>query len=169
MAMPVTSWQGVVLGDPLYKPFRHFSGSGVKQDGDIEYRALRAAALEWKTDPRERQKQVEKASERMKSGVLAEATGLELLQRGDPAGAAQWFRTAKGYYERSEDKLRQNFHLISIDRTANRKDLAIRGLRDAQLLYGPIPEAEALKGWLDILDPPPPPPDPTKAPVVNQP
>jgi uncharacterized protein (TIGR03790 family) len=169
MAMPVTSWQGVVLGDPLYKPFRHFSGRGVKQDGDIEYRALRAAALEWKTDPQERQKQVEKASERMKSGVLAEATGLELLQRGDSAGAAPWFRTAKGYYERSEDKLRQNFHLISIDRTANRKDLAIRGLRDAQLLYGPIPEAEALKSWLDILDPPPPPPDPTKVPAVNQP
>ena len=65
----------------------------------------------------------------------------------------------------TEDKLRQDFHLIAIDRAANRKDLAVRGLRDAQTRYGPIPEAEALKGWLDILDPPPPPPaDPTKAP-----
>jgi uncharacterized protein (TIGR03790 family) len=169
MAMPVTSWQGVVLGDPLYRPFRHFDGGGMKQDGDIEYRALRAAAIEWKTDPRERGKQLEKAAERMKSGVLAESVGLDLLQQGDPGVAAQWFRTAKAYYAKTEDKLRGDFNLISLDRTANRKDLAVRGLRDAQLFYGPIPESDALKGWLDILAPPPPPPaDPTKVPAVNK-
>jgi uncharacterized protein (TIGR03790 family) len=169
MAMPVTSWQGVVLGDPLYRPFRHFDGGGMKQDGDIEYRALRAAAIEWKIDPRERGKQLEKAAERMKSGVLAESVGLDLLQQGDPGVAAQWFRTAKAYYAKTEDKLRGDFNLISLDRTANRKDLAVRGLRDAQLFYGPIPESDALKGWLDILDPPPPPPaDPTKMPAVNK-
>jgi hypothetical protein len=74
------------------------------------------------------------------------------------------------YYAKTEDKLRGDFHLISIDRTANRKDLAVRGLRDAQMFYGPIPESDALKGWLDILDPPPPPPaDPTKVPAANKP
>jgi len=170
MAMPVTSWQGVVLGDPLYRPFRHFDGSGVKQDGDIEFRALRAAAFEWKNDPREREKQVENAAKRMKSGILAEAVGLGFVQRGDSGGAAPWFRKAKENYVNAEDKLREDFNLIAIDRAANRKDLAVRGLRDAQVRYGPIPEAEALKGWLDILDPPPPPPaDPTKVPVVKKP
>ena len=170
MAMPATSWQGVVLGDPLYRPCLHFSGSGVKQENDIPYRALRAAAIEWKSDPRERQKQLEKAAERMTSGVLAEAMGLDLLLLKDPSGAGQWFRTAKGYFAATEDKLRQEFHLVSIDRSANRKDLAIRGLRDAVARYGPVPEAEGLKGWLDILDPPPPPPaDPTKPPVVKKP
>jgi uncharacterized protein (TIGR03790 family) len=170
MAMPVTSWQGVVLGDPLYRPFLHFAGSGVKLEEDIPYRALRAAVIEWKDEPRERLKQLEKAAERMTSGILAEAVGLELLLGKDPSGAGQWFRTAKGHYAATEDKLRQEFHLISIDRTGNRKDLAIRGLREAGVRYGPIPEAEALKGWLDILDPPPPPPaDPTKAPVVKEP
>jgi uncharacterized protein (TIGR03790 family) len=170
MAMPVTSWQGVVLGDPLYRPFRHFGGGGMKQDGDIEFRALRAAAIQWKTDPRERAKQLEKAAERMKSGILAESIGLDLLQQGDSGGAGQWFRTAKTYYAKTEDKLRGDFNLISIDRTANRKDLAVRALRDAQMLYGPIPELDALKGWLDILDPPPPPPaDPTKGPAAIKP
>ena len=169
MAMPVTSWQGVVLGDPLYRPFRHFAGGGIKHDGDIEFRALRAAAIEWKTDPRERAKQLEKAAERMKSGVLAESIGLDLLEHRDAGGAAQWFRTAKSYYTKTEDKLRADFHLISIDRVANRKDLAVRGLRDAQMYYGPIPESEALKCWLDILDPPPPSSaDPTKVPAVNK-
>lgn len=170
MAMPVTSWQGVVLGDPLYQPFKHLNGSGSRQEADIGYRALAAAVIEWKNDPQERQKQLGNASERLHSGILAEALGLDLIERRDASGAAQWFRTAKGYFTKTEDKMRQDFHLITIDRAANHKDLAVRGLRDAQLFYGPIPEAEALKGWLDILDPPPPPPaDPTKGPVVRKP
>jgi len=169
-AMPVTSWQGVVLGDPLYRPFRHFDGTGTKQDADIEYRALRAATLQWATNPAERVAQLEKAADRMKSGVIEEALGLDFVRVGKTAEAAQAFRKAKDFYVKTEDKLRQDFHLITIDRTANRKDLAVKGLRDAQIRYGPIPEAEALKGWLDILDPPPPPPaDPTKAPPVQKP
>ncbi len=169
-AMPVTSWQGVVLGDPLYRPFRHLDGSGEKQEADIAYRALRAAVLQWGNDPLARVLQLEKASDRMKSGVLEEAVGLDYVRVGKTAEAAQAFRKAKDFYVKGEDKLRQDFHLISIDRTANRKDLAVKGLRDAQIRYGPVPEAEALKGWLDILDPPPPPPaDPTKAPPVQKP
>lgn len=169
-AMPVTSWQGVVLGDPLYRPYKHFDGTGVKHDQDIDFRALRAAVLEWKLDTQVRQNQLEKATDRMKSGVLAEAVALERLKRKDSGGAATWFRTAKTYYPKLDDKLRQDFQIISIDRSGNRKDLAVRGLRDALTLYGSIPEADALRGWLDILDPPPPPPaDPTKVPAVKQP
>jgi uncharacterized protein (TIGR03790 family) len=170
MAMPVTSWQGVVLGDPMYRPFIHLAGGGVKQEGDIPYRALRAAALEWRNNPLERQKQLEKASERMKSGVLAEALGLELLLLKDPAGASQWFSQAQVHYAAVEDKLRQDFHQAAIERGADRKAEAVRKLREAQTRYGAIPEADALKGWLDILDPPPPPPaDPTKTPDVKNP
>lgn len=154
MAMPVTSWQGIVLGDPLYRPFQHLSGTGVKQEADIEYRALRAAAVEWKEQPEERQKQLQKAAERMKRGVLAEAVGLDMVERKD-AAAVGWFRTARTHYVKAEDRLRQDFHTISLHRAAGRNDLAILGLRDAQVLYGPLPEAEALKGWLDILSPPP--------------
>jgi uncharacterized protein (TIGR03790 family) len=170
MAMPVTSWQGVVLGDPLYRPFRHIGGSGVKQESDIEYRALRAAGIEWKANLLERQKQIEQASGRLKSGVLAEAAGLELLERKETDKAADWFRTAKGWYPKDQDKLRQDFHLIGIDRAAGRKELAVRGLKEAVTAYATLPEALALRGWLDILDPPPPPPaDPTKAPPVKNP
>lgn len=170
MAMPVTSWQGVVLGDPLYRPFLRLDGSGVKQDDEIPFRALRAASIQWKNDPRERLKQLDKASERMSNGVLAEALGLEYLLLNDPSAAGRWFRTAKEHYPSDVDKLRQEINLISIERTANRKDVAIRSLRDALVRFGSIPESEALKGWLDILDPPPPPPaDPTKAPDLKKP
>lgn len=157
-AMPVTSWQGVVLGDPLYRPFKHLDGSGDLRPPDKDFRALRAAVLRWPDDAAERLKQLEQAAGRTRSGLLAEVVGLDLLQQGLPAEAVTRFRIAKGWYVRTEDKLRQDFHRIAIDRTANKKSLAVRGLRDAQLRYGTIPESEALKAWLDILEPPPPPP-----------
>jgi hypothetical protein len=68
-------------------------------------------------------------------------------------------------FVRAEDKLRQDFHLIAMDRKAGRRDLALRGLRDAQVKYGPIPGAEALAAWVLILDPPPPPAPPAIPPT----
>jgi uncharacterized protein (TIGR03790 family) len=158
MAMPVTSWQAVVLGDPLYRPFRHLNGSGETKNDDVDFRALRAAKIQWKTDSRERERQLEKASGRMRSGIVAEAIGLNLLERRDSITAANWFRTAKLYYNRTEDKLRQDLHLVAIDRTASRKDLALIGLRNAENRYGPISESAALKAWITLLTPPPPQP-----------
>jgi hypothetical protein len=158
MAMPVTSWQGVVLGDPLYQPFRHLSGTGEVTKEDREFRALRAATQKWPNSAVERRSQLDQAAERMRSGVLAEAVGLELLSQGLSAEAVVHFRSAKSLYVRTEDKLRQDFHIIAMDRAAGRKELALRGLRDALALYGPIPESESLGAWINILAPPPPPP-----------
>lgn len=169
-AMPATSWQAVVLGDPLYQPFKHLDGSGDRTEEDNDFRALRAASLRWPDDPTERRKQLDKAAGRTKSGILAEAVGLDLVHQGLTAEAATRFRTAKGLDVNTEDKLRQDFHLIGMDRAAIRNDLAVRGLRAAQTRYGAIPEAEALQAWLDILVPPPPPPAaPTKTPAVKAP
>lgn len=170
MAMPVTSWQGVVLGDPLYRPFRHLSGTGEKLEEDLPYRALRAASIEWGTNPGERRMQLEKASERMKSGPLTEAIGLDFLGDAKPVEAAAAFAKAKEFYKNPADQLRQDFHLIAMARAANQKEKAVVGLRQAVARYGAIPEADALKGWLDILDPPPPPPaEPGKVPPVEKP
>lgn len=169
-AMPVASWQGVVLGDPLYRPFLHLAGSGERLKEDNDFRALRAAVLRWPNDAAERIKQLDKAADRIRSGILAEAAGLDLLSQGLTAEAAMRFRNAKALYIATEDKLRMDFHVIAMDRKAKRNDLAIRGLRDALIRYSSIPEADALKGWLDILDPPPPPPaDPTKVPAAPAP
>jgi len=170
MAMPVTSWQGVVLGDPLYRPFKHLSGTGEKLEADIPYRALRASTIEWGKSALERQMQLEKASERMKSGVLMEAVGLDFLRVAKPEDAAKAFQKAKEYFSNPADQLRQDFHLIAMERAANHKDKAILALREALTRYSGIPESEAVKGWLDILDPPPPPPaDPNKAPAIAKP
>ena len=163
MAMPVTSWQGVILGDPLYQPFKHLAGTGKIHKEDKDFRAVRAANLQWPGNASERRARLEQAAARLNSGTLYEAVGLDLLKQGLAAEAVMHFRNAKAAYVRTEDRMRQDFHIIAIDRAANRKDLALRGLRDAQLTYGPIPEAESLAAWILILDPPPPPPPPPPA------
>ncbi|MFT3991749.1 MAG: TIGR03790 family protein [Luteolibacter sp.] len=170
MGMPVCSWQGIVLGDPLYRPFSHLDGSGEKRDADIPYRALRAALLQWPGDGAKRRAELQKAVERMKSGTLAEALGLEWLALGQTPLAAGCFRQAKSLYVATEDQMRQDFHLIALDRAQGKKVEAVKALREAATRYGPLPEATALHGWLDILDPPPPPiADPTKAPAIQKP
>lgn len=156
MAMPVTSWQGVVLGDPLYRPFLHFSGSGERRKEDRDFRALRAAVLQWPASPETRYAKLEDAARRIGSGFFLEAAALEMLENGDRSRAAVTFQAAKAAFVRTEDKLRQDFHIASIDRAAGRRDLALRTLRDAQLRYTALPGTEALAEWIRILDPPPP-------------
>lgn len=168
-AMPVASWQAVVLGDPLYQPFRHLDGSGQLRAEDNDFRALRAATLRWPDDSAERRKQLDQAAQRTSSGVLAEAVALDYLHQGLATEAAVRFRSAQAAYPAIEDKLRQEFHLIAIDRAAGRKEVAVRALHDARMHYGEIPESAALQGWLDILDPPPKPAPPQKPPAAKAP
>jgi uncharacterized protein (TIGR03790 family) len=158
MAMPVASWQGVVLGDPLYRPFLRLDGSGEIAPEDNDYRAVRAAFSKWPADPDERKKQLMLAAERMGSGILAEAIALEGAEAGRPSEAETWFRNARNYYKSRSDRFRQDFHQVVMDRTFGRKEIAVKTLRAMEKDYEGMPETSAAKGWLDILDPPPPPP-----------
>ncbi len=153
MAMPVVSWQGVVLGDPLYQPFLHLAGTGVVRNEDRTFRALRAAKLRWPDSDKERTRQLDTASENLKSGELCEAVGLELLALGRPSDAAERFSRAKQRYARIEDQMRQDFHLIAIERTTGRKDQALTALREGLSRYGETPGTKAFSEWIEILAP----------------
>ena len=165
MSIPAASWQGIVLGDPLYRPFAQFNCKGPQLATDSDFIALRLAALKWGEDSVEMRKQLQAASERLQSGQLSEAVGLRLLADKKPLEAIVWFENAKRHYPKPEDTMRQDFHIIAIHRAApDGKAQAVQGLREARSRYGVVPEATALQGWLDILDPPPPPlADPTKS------
>jgi uncharacterized protein (TIGR03790 family) len=162
MALPVLSWQNVVLGDPLYRPFLHIDGTGEKADQDRDYRALRLAHLRWKEDPAQLDRQLRDAADRLKSGTLIEALGLMKREAGDGTGATADFRKAKLYFTNKPDRLRMDLHIAAIERAADRKKEAIQLLRGARTLYLDLPEAAAIAAWLTILDPPPPPPAPPR-------
>ena len=156
-AMPVASWQGVVLGDPLYRPFLHIEGTGEKRPEDRDYRALRAASHEWRNETSLRREKLAAAAEKLSSGILAEGLALDYWENKDIPNAQLWINKAKAFYVPYADKLRQDMQLIAIERERKNISLAVKDLRAAKAKYGPIPESEALSGWLDILDPPPPP------------
>jgi uncharacterized protein (TIGR03790 family) len=162
-SIPITSWQGLALGDPLYRPFLHIDGTGEKRAEDRDFRVLRAASRQWPDDNGGRRKKLSDAAESLKSGILAEGLALEYLEEKDIPNAQLWLRRAKDLYSANEDKLRQDMQLIAIERSRKNTQVAVNELRNAKARYGPISEAEALSGWLDILDPPPPPvADPTQ-------
>lgn len=163
-SMLVTSWQGIALGDPLYRPFLHFQGTGEKRREDREFRALRAAAREWKNQDKERRKNISEAADNLQSGNLAEALALEYLQAKDFPNASIWLNKALEYYPKRNDKLRQELQLIAIERTRNDIPLAIQKLKQAIDKYPTSDYQEPLTAWLNLLAPPPPPIDP-KAPV----
>ena len=158
MAYPSVSWQGVVIGDPLYRPYLRLDGSGEKLDEDKAFRALRIAKLRWPNNDLERENQLRSAAKRMNDANFLEAIGYDQMARSNTSEAAKTFGEAKLLYTESFDKLRMDLLVALIDREGNRNEAAIRTLRDAQLRYSILPESKAAAAWLNILDPPPPPP-----------
>jgi len=158
MATPGLSWQNVVIGDPLYRPFLHIDGSGEKLAADREFRALRVASMRWGEEPAVLEEQLRKAAKSMNSGTFYEALGLRNLAAGKTTEATELFNLARTAFATSADRLRQDLHLVAIDRAAGRKQEAITRLRDLKTRFGALPEGAAITAWLNILDPPPPPP-----------
>ncbi|MCW1913609.1 TIGR03790 family protein [Luteolibacter sp. GHJ8] len=158
MAVPVMSWQNVVLGDPLYRPYLHIDGTGDKAEADREYRAIRLATMRWQNDPRQLDAMLREGADRLKSGVIMESLGLMKTEQRMTAEAAVDFQRAKVYYTAAPDRLRMDLHIAAIDRAGGRNDSAISILRGARTLYANLPEAVAAQAWLNVIDPPSPPP-----------
>lgn len=154
MSVPVLSWQNVVLGDPLYRPFLHLDGGGEVAEDDRAYRAIRVASMRWKDQPRELDMKLREGADRLKSGAMMEAVGLLNAEQRSSAAAAD-FQKAKLYYTAKPDRLRMDLHIAAFDRAAGRNAAAAKILRGAGTLYLDIPEATAAAVWLNALEPPP--------------
>jgi uncharacterized protein (TIGR03790 family) len=154
MAMPCASWQGVVLGDPLYRPFRGFPDGGEVAEVDMDFRALAVARKSWPGDDATRREQLAGAVERTRSGVLAEALALESIEAKDGAKADEWLGKATALYREPADQMRIVFHRATLRRQANDNAGALAVLREASARYKDHPEAKALDAWIERLDPP---------------
>lgn len=167
MAIPKFSWQGVVLGDPLYRPFVVRDPLSLSKDSDREYKALRTGFERWGKEPATLVAKLRTAAARMNSGVLYEALGLYYLNGGKPKEAAAFFASAHDKYLPFPDKLRTTLHAIEIERQAGNKQQAVLHLRKLEALFVKLtaetppedvpPEGKAITALLSILDPPAPP------------
>lgn len=155
MSVPVLSWQNVVLGDPLYRPFADFSEPPQDLSMDKEYKAIRLAHLQW-TDPVELTPKLRNLAAKLSSGTIYEAMGYGLLESKQFDAASAFFQSAGINYPSRADKLRQILNQIEIERRRNAPQKAVQLLRQSLSHYQDIPEGKSVDGLLTILDPPPP-------------
>lgn len=157
MSSPAFSWQNLVVGDPLYRPFAKFSEIDAASGEAREFKALRTAFLRWPDEPATRLTKIRTAAARMNSGWLYEALGLGFADMGLNDQALAAFDSAKRLFPAPADKLRQDLHRVDMARHAGDKQEAIAQLRTIETVYEGTGGAKAITGLLNILDPPPPP------------
>ncbi|MBK1789970.1 TIGR03790 family protein [Persicirhabdus sediminis] len=155
-AIPALSWQNIVLGDPLYRPFIHIGGSGEVVAEDRYYRALKLAHEEWQMTPDVLVKKLRSRAAEKNIGLFYEAIGLFYQQRRELPVAQAFFSSAQNTYLKPADQIRQVLLQADIQRQEGNKDAAIEILKENLPLFDDIPEAKAITATLNILDPPPP-------------
>ena len=161
MCMNVVSWQNIVIGDPLYRPFLRSVDADTDFKEDRDFKAYRLAYDRW-PDEQKRNEELLKAAARMKSGTIFEALALQVMEAKNYETAAKSFTKAKELYKNKADKLRQDLHLVEIERRQKKTKRALTLLRRAQKAYKDIPEVKSVEALITILDPPPPPPTKNK-------
>ncbi len=169
MATPSLSWQNVVLGDPLYRPFLHLDGSGSKDHSDRDFRAIRIANERWGDEPETMVKKLRTAAAAKSNGRLYEYLGLWHRDQKQNAVAMAFFETASKKHIKASDRLRQYLSIADTQRGTGNKALAIETLREAKQSIKDIPESKTTLALLNILDPPAPPPAKKPVPSQNKP
>lgn len=157
MSVNVVSWQNIVVGDPLYRPFKTTT---VRTDAMVknrDYKLIRYAQTKF-PDPKVRLAELIKAAEKTKSGTIYEMIAFHTLEGGNSEQAAMGFKRAKELFSDPSDKLRQDLHLVELERRRKNIPAAIAILKQVKTAYKDIPEVRAIDGLLTILDPPAPPP-----------
>ena len=158
MALPALSWQAVLLGDPLYRPFQADLRVDLNERADRDYKALRHAQNQWGDDPGKLVPKLRTFANKANSGTVFEALGLLARENQEEEQAAAFFVAARDKFQNRSDRLRQDLHIMDVYRTAGNKETAILLLRKMKEDYSGLPETKAVVALLNILDPPSPPP-----------
>ena len=157
MAMNVISWQSVVIGDPLYRPYKKLNETLSDFKEDRDFKAIRLAQNRW-ADAKERQTNLTQASKKLKSGIIQEHFGMQELEEENWEAATESFTKARALYQNPADKLRQDLNLVELNRRQEKHGEALIILKKAKDTYAYLPEVKSVDGLITILDPPAPPP-----------
>lgn len=158
MAIPWLSWQNVVIGDPLYQPYKYLGGSGSITTDDKFYRACAAAFSAWSDDMPKLITKLRSAGHKLNDARYFEVAGLIRKHQAKPKEASLFFASAEKMYLLDSDKIRNTLHVIDLLVEAGQKDQAILACKNVLAKFQGAPAALAVQARLNILSPPPPPP-----------
>ena len=121
IATPVLSWMQVMIGDPLYQPFK--SNVKISKDIDYGYKAFKMSVLSWAEDGDKLKTQFGLVSKEINDGSMLEFAGLHFMSNKDYASAIDFFTKALKIYNDSTDLLRVKIHLAySLTYQGNKKE-----------------------------------------------
>jgi len=115
MSMNALSWQNIVIGDPLYRPFKNTSVSNETIKVDREYKIIRHSQTRF-PDQKTRNTELLKVAENYGSGTIYEMFGFRSLELKKYEQASKAFTRAKALFKEPADKLRQDLNLVEIER-----------------------------------------------------
>lgn len=171
MSMRVWSWQNVVFGDPLYRPFaRQKEKKIVKSEADKYFQAWYLASRNWGENPEKFERKIDEAARQSSASLFfLEALGNRAMQKKDWQSASAYFSKALVSAAGSKDRIRLRMSQAEVWRRKGDKKRCLEELNALAGLYPATEWTPAFVEWKNRLQPPPPPPNPKpKAQAENQ-
>lgn len=160
MSMPVLSWQGVVFGDPLYRPYARMKDMDVEPtEEDRYFQGWWASSVQFGDRWKDRSARLMESARKAPFSCLYEALALECLYRKEPARAGELLSSALDGAADARTRARLLLEILMAERArgGNKAFLqradGIRGLMSSSAFL------PALEEWLARVAPPPDPPE----------
>ncbi len=159
------SWMGVVLGDPLYRPYANWNSFDTKSDGPPNlWQRYREAVLQAQGDPLAAADALHKLAADAHSSMPLEALGQAQGAAGEFGHALETLAEAAKIEKSQTIRFRIALEQIELLRRAGRKDAALERVSDALGTFD-TEEQQLTLGRLVLAIQPPPTPTPVSRPA----
>ncbi|WP_418167128.1 TIGR03790 family protein [Akkermansia sp.] len=159
MSMSVVSWQGVVFGDPLYRPYARMKSMDVQpSEEDRYFQGWWASRLQFGDRWRERAERLLESARKAPSSFLYEALALEYLYRKEYVQAGNMVSTALSSAPDARDHSRLLLESLLVDRARGGNKACLLQMDSVQARMPSADFLPALEEWRRRVTPPPPPP-----------
>lgn len=142
IATPVLSWMQVMIGDPLYQPFK--SNVEIPKEGDYVYKAFKKTILSSYADEEKLKTQLDLVSQDIENGSIFEFAGLHYMKNENYVSAGEAFNKALKLDKDSTSLLRLKIHLAYAMNNQGNKKGSLKILNDLSKEYSGSMEADAV-------------------------
>lgn len=159
MSMAVLSWQGVVFGDPLYRPYACMKSMDVKpSEADRYYQGWWASVLQFEDRWQDRSARLLESAEKAPSSCLYEALALEHLYRKEYDRAENMLSSALDGVSGGRSRARLLLESLLVERARGGDQACLRRMDGMRAQMSSSSFLPALEEWRNRLAPPPPAP-----------
>lgn len=158
MSMAVLSWQGVVFGDPLYRPYARMKSMDVRPSDENKYfQGWWASKVQFENRWNDRLARLRDSAAKAPSSFLYEALALECMYGKDYPQARKMLAAALVAPAGDRDRARLLMESLLMDRATGGDAVCLQRLVGVKNLLSSSPFLPALEEWLKRLEPPPAP------------